>query len=44
MRYVKKSKYKLNKSKINIPKDKKVSAEEIYRQMLMDKIRKRKKR
>ena len=44
MRYIKKCKYKIDKTKINIPKDKKVSPEEIYREMLMDKLRKRKRR
>lgn len=44
MRYTKKPKYKLNGRKVNIAKDKKVTAEEIYKEMLMDKIKKRKRR
>jgi len=44
MKYSKKPKYKINKRKIEIPKDKEASAEEIYKEMLMDKIKKRKKR
>ena len=44
MKYSKKPKYKLNRRKIEISKDKEVSAEEIYKEMLMNKIKKRKKR
>ena len=44
MRYSKKPKYKLDKTKIDIPQKKKVSPEDIYKEMLMDKIRKGKRR
>jgi hypothetical protein len=42
MRYAKKPKYKLDKSKIKPPKEEKASAKDIYEEMLRDKIRKRK--
>lgn len=42
MRYAKRPKYKLDKSKIQISKDKKVTAEEIYKEMLKDKMKRRK--
>ena len=44
MKYSKKPKYKLTKSKVDIPKDKKPTSEDIYKEMLMDKIRRRKRR
>jgi len=44
MRYVKKPKYKLSSRKVNVPKDKKVTAQEIYKEMLIDKMKKRKRR
>ncbi len=42
MRYVKKPKYKLDKSKIRTPKKNGVSAKDIYEEMLRDKKRKSK--
>lgn len=44
MRYAKKPKHKLDIRKINIRKEKKVTPEDIYKEMLIDKIKKRKKR
>ncbi len=44
MRRVKKPKYRIDKSRINLPKEEGASAEEIYKEMLRDKIRKSKRR
>ncbi len=44
MRYSKKPKYRLDKRKVGESKDKKVLPEDIYREMLIDKIKKRRKR
>jgi len=43
MRYVKKPKYRIDSKKVHIAKDKKVSAEDIYKEALRDKKRMRKK-
>jgi hypothetical protein len=42
MRHFKKSRRKLDIRKINMPKDKKAESEDIYKEMLMGKIRKKK--
>lgn len=42
MRYVKKPKYRLDKTRLNISKDREITPQDIYKEMLTEKIKKRK--
>ncbi len=44
MRHVRKPKYRIDKLRINLPKEGDVDAKKIYEEMLRDKIRKSKRR